>query len=54
MTIPLLNLLAVLLALGLLVATVRLAGRRPAGHRVRAHDWPRQQTAPDPEPAERW
>jgi hypothetical protein len=54
MTITLLlNLVAVLLAAGLLAATVRLS-RRPSAAALPAHEWVRQQTAPEPEPAERW
>ena len=52
----LLNLVSVLLAMGLLVATVRFAGRAPAGRVLPARDWARQQTAPEPETGsiERW
>ena len=54
----LLNLIPVLLAMGLLAATVRFAGRAPAAaHRaLPAHDWARQQTTPESDTGaiERW
>jgi hypothetical protein len=52
----LLNLVAVFLALGLLVATVRLAGRRTVTQSLPAHEWARQKTAPEPEtgPLDGW
>ncbi len=54
--IVLLNLVAVFLALGLLVATVRLGGRTPARGALPSHEWARQQTAPEPDTGaiERW
>jgi hypothetical protein len=54
--ITILNLVSVLLAMGLLVATVRFAGRAPARRVLPATDFGRQQTAPEPDTAaiERW
>lgn len=51
-----LNLVAVLLAMGLLVATVRLAGRAPGRGALPAHEWARQQTTPEADTGaiERW
>lgn len=52
----LLNLVAVFLALGLLVATVRFAGRSSGSTPLPQHDWARQATAPEPDTGaiERW